>query len=154
MPEYDRVSDAQTTITLFPYVAYLTPGGVGSDMPALDPPTESPPDVPIDRVGRAATPQSAYEVVHARNYDVEDAHTVTVTITDDRGVQVFRRRSYLGPGQAESARRRLDPGTYKVEVVADGLDHVRHRLDIGPGPAHTALVELGNGVTSVSQGVY
>lgn len=99
-------------------------------------------------------PDAAVEALHVRNYDVTDAHTVTVSFTAVRGDESFRRRYYLSPGQSESEQGVLPTGTYDVVVHADGLDRAARRIDLGPTPAETALVELGNGITSVSQGVY
>lgn len=99
-------------------------------------------------------PPAEFEAVHVRNYDVADAHTVSLAITDTDGARVFSRRYHLRPGQAESEQGVLAPGTYDVVVHADGLDRASKRVELGTHPEETALVELGNGITSVSQGVY
>lgn len=118
-------------------------------MPSLRPTAN---EAPADE--QAAPPDGGFEAVHVRNYDVADTHTVAVEVTDPGGARVFRRRYHLRPGQAESEHSVLSPGTYDVVVYADGLDRVARRVELGPRPEETALVELGNGITSVSQGVY
>lgn len=118
-------------------------------MPSLRPTAN---ETPTDE--QYEPPDTRFEAVHVRNYDVADTHTVSVAVTAPDGDRVFSRRYHLRPGQADSEQGVLPPGTYDVVVHADGLDRVAKRVELGPQPEGTALVELGNGITSVSQGVY
>lgn len=106
---------------------------------------QQPDDAPTD---------PTFEALHVRNYDVADAHTVTVDVRGRDTDAAFRRRYYLGPGQGESETGVLPAGRYDVVVYADGVHRATRRVDLGPTAAETALVELGNGATSVSQGTY
>lgn len=126
-------------------------------MPALhrsdrDRPADRPDTRTVDQ--SRLPPDGEFEALHVRNYDVADAHTVTVDVTDTTGVPVFKRRYHLRPGQTRSVAHDVPPGTYDVVVEVDAYDRETRRVDVGPDPAETALVELGNGITSVSQGLY
>lgn len=118
-------------------------------MPSISrPATYSPADEQDD------PPDTGFETLHVRNYDISNTHTVSVAVTDLDGSRVFARRYHLRPGQARSEQGALPPDTYDVLVYADGLDRVDVRVEVGTQPEETVLVELGNGITSVSQGVY
>lgn len=95
------------------------------------------------------------EDIHVRNHDVADQHTVEITVHDSDGRRVFRDRYTLFPGQAESECDALDSdGSYVVEVSCDGIHRETRECRIGKSPEQTALIELGNGVVSVTEGIY
>lgn len=94
------------------------------------------------------------EAIHVRNYDVHASHTVAITVLDTAGRPVFESRYHLRPGQTESERGVLSPGTYTVRVRCDGIARECETCRVGPHPSRTAVVELGNGAVSVSEGLY
>ncbi|MFC7134282.1 MULTISPECIES: hypothetical protein [Salinibaculum] len=93
------------------------------------------------------------EDIHIRNYDVQHSYRVRVTVTDGRET-VFARRYTLDPGQSTSERDIVDAGTYDVTVALDSHRSARTRCRLADSPDDTALVEVGNGIVSVSQGLY
>jgi len=99
------------------------------------------------------TPPVETEDIHPRNYDAHRTYTPTLVVTASDGEEVLRRRYRLPPGQCRSESDILPRGPCVVRVrLDDGPDaHATCRVDDGPGA--TALVELGNGVVTVSVGL-
>lgn len=91
--------------------------------------------------------------LHLRNYDMEVGHRVWINVVDD-GEQVFETTTRLEPGEADSVAGAVPPGEYDIEVGIDGLRRTVGRCRVGYGPGRTALVEIGNGVISVTQGIH
>jgi hypothetical protein len=48
----------------------------------------------------------------------------------------------------------LDPGEYRVTVTSEGTVQDSKTCSVGPSPAETVLIEVGNGLVSVSEGLY
>lgn len=94
------------------------------------------------------------EDLHVRNYDVRRTYDVAVSAESDSGTREFERRYTLRPGQCRSLTGVLPDGTYDVTVALDPVSEETVACRIGPAPEATALVEVGNGVVSVSQGLY
>ena len=94
------------------------------------------------------------EDIHVRNHDIAERHSVELVVRDDRGRRVFQNRYYLAPGQTESECDVLGTGSYVVEVHCDGVRRQQRECQVGDRPAQTALIELGNGLVSVTEGVY
>ena len=88
------------------------------------------------------------EDVHFRNYDARETHHIGLRVVgEDRTVE----RTYrLGPGTAESETDLLPPGEYDVEVELDGLRRWAGHCRVGDGPEHTVLIEVGNGLVSIT----
>lgn len=101
----------------------------------------------------AADPTSAsVEVVHVRNYDHTSRHSAVVTLEDPESGDVVVDRHALAPGQAATTEARLEPGEYVLDISVDGIDRKRRTCSLGPAPADTAVVEIGNGAVSVTTG--
>ena len=113
---------------------------------------------PAGSAGRASGPSARTSVdtedVHLRNYDPFCEYDLTVTVTDEGGDLVFRRRYYFQPGEVESERDLLEPGTYEVSVELDNRRRETATCRVGPDPERTVHVELGNGTVSVTEGLY
>ncbi|WP_436933886.1 hypothetical protein [Halovenus marina] len=88
-----------------------------------------------------------------RNFDTTRTNHLTVRVRDGDGI-VFASRYALTPGKTECEVDRLGPGEYDVIVELDSQRRERATCRIGPGPEKTALVEIGNGTVSVTQGLY
>ena len=87
-----------------------------------------------------------------RNYD-SSTYTVTVTMHDAADELAFERTYELGPATVVSTQARLQRGVYEVTVRPEDGDSVSRECLIGSGPAETAVVETGNGVYSVAEGL-
>lgn len=94
----------------------------------------------------AATPT---EDLLLRNYDGETGHTVTIRLASD-GQAVFQDAVRLSPGETRSVMDAVAPGRYEVDVRVDGGRTASEQCRIGPDLAATALVELGNGIVSIT----
>lgn len=97
--------------------------------------------------------EATVEDIHLRNYDMETAHRVWVNVVAD-GDRVFEKTVRLGPGGTASIDGAIPPGEYALEVGIDGLRREVEHCHIGAGPERTALVEMGNGVVSTTQGLH
>jgi hypothetical protein len=100
---------------------------------------------------RPVAPQR--EDIYLRNFDSTRAYNLTVEVRDGDSVK-FINRYYLTPGQTVSECGQLPPGAYEVQVVLDGRRQQTVQCDIGTAPERTALIEVGNGTVSVTEGLY
>jgi hypothetical protein len=88
-----------------------------------------------------------------RNYDGRRAHEVTVRFRDAASEVALERRYTLSPGDVVSVAARVQRGVYRVEARMEDTAFVGSECLVGAGPDETALVEVGNGLISVSEGV-
>jgi hypothetical protein len=93
------------------------------------------------------------EEIHIRNFDLNKAHNLTIEVHDSDGL-VFANRYYLTPGKTESELGRLQPGEYELRVELDGRRQETTTCAVDGTPERTALVEVGNGTISVTEGHY
>ena len=98
-------------------------------------------------------PVVSEECLTIRNYDSHVSHEVTVRFFDADDDVAFKRAYTLSPLDVVSVSQRLDRAVYRVDVVVDGDTNVDAECLIGSGPNETALVEIGNGLLSVTEGV-
>lgn len=94
------------------------------------------------------------EDVHIRNYDPYREYDLALTVTAPDGSVAFEDVYYLQPGQIESVRDRLPTGEYRVTAELDNRHSKSATTRVGPTPAETIHVELGNGIASVTEGLY
>lgn len=102
---------------------------------------------------RLSAPVVCEECLTIRNYDSHIAHQVTVRFYDANEDIVFERSYTLSPLDVVSVSQRLDRAVYRVDVELDGERSADAECLIGSGPNETALVEIGNGLLSVTEGV-
>lgn len=118
----------------------------------------TPSDVPGSSSGldelEAGSPRAATEDIHVRNYDFERSYEVVVRVEDPSGDRLFSRRYFLQPGQSRSEHNVLAAGTYRITAAIDPPERDASDCAIGDTPDHTGLVEVGNGIVSVSEGLY
>lgn len=93
------------------------------------------------------------EQVHIRNHDHRVGYDLNLEIVDAGGQRVFENRYYLQPGQIESELEALPPSEYEIRATLDNLRMETLQCRIGPEPEHTLVVEMGNGVLSLTQGL-
>ncbi|MEF8852324.1 MAG: hypothetical protein V5A28_07890 [Haloarculaceae archaeon] len=98
-----------------------------------------------------------------RNYDGAPVR-VHVRFVDADDETAFDRTYALGPGDVVSTPTRLRRGVYRVVATLDGgpgqtgdaggtAERDAAECLVGSAPAETAVVETGNGVVSVTEGV-
>jgi hypothetical protein len=88
-----------------------------------------------------------------RNFDTNRVNHVTVRVRDEDRI-AFASRYALTPGKTECECDRLPPGEYDLVVEMDNHRRETATCQIGSGHEHTALIEVGNGTVSVTQGLY
>ncbi|SDF22656.1 hypothetical protein [Halorientalis regularis] len=119
-----------------------------------------PPESPLQRRSEAAEPVGderllvSDETLVLRNYDSETTHEVTVEFHNADDEIAFQRTCTLTPQAVTSIRTRLPRAVYRVDVRIDGADSASADCLVGSAPSETALVEVGNGLVSVAEGVY
>jgi hypothetical protein len=93
------------------------------------------------------------EALVLRNYDSETTHEVTVEFHNADDEIAFQRTYTLTPQAVTSIQTRLPRAVYHVDVRVDGADSSSADCLVGSAPSETALVEVGNGLVSVAEGV-
>lgn len=119
---------------------------------SAQPSTDAAPEETADETADRRIARRSEEL-HLRNFDVSREHTLTVRVSDDDGL-VFANRYYLTPGKTVSELGRISPGEYEVRVELDGRRQQTATCEIGETPSKTALVEVGNGTVSLTEGLY
>jgi hypothetical protein len=92
------------------------------------------------------------ECLTIRNYDSPSSHEVVVRFYDADDTVAFNGSYTLSPLGVMSVSQRLDRAVYRVDVEVDRETSVDAECLIGSGPNETALVELGNGLLSITEG--
>jgi len=92
------------------------------------------------------------EEIHIRNFDDTQTYDLTVTVRREDD-SVLSNTYNLTPGRRISEIYRLPAGIYDVTAKLDTLQHATTRCEIGSTAQRTALIEVGNGIVSVTQGL-
>lgn len=93
------------------------------------------------------------EDLHLRSYAHEWAYDVAVEVRTPDGDVAFAAEYYLQPGDAESEIDALPPGEYEIRATLDNDRRETATCRIGPEPDRTAVLEVGNGVLSLTEGL-
>jgi hypothetical protein len=102
---------------------------------------------------RLTAPVVSEACLTIRNYDNHISHEVMVRFYDAADNVAFKGSYTLSSLDVVSVSQRLDRAVYRVDVEVDGETTVEAECLIGSGPNETALVEVGNGLLSVTEGV-
>lgn len=100
-------------------------------------------------------PRVTDETLVVRNHGTS-AVALGVTFLDTDGTVAFDRTYALAPGETVSTPTRLPRGVYRVVArLADAPGEQRDTAAclVGSAPGEAALVETGNGIVSVTDGV-
>jgi len=89
-----------------------------------------------------------------RNHDGSEAYELRVRFVDADGAVAFRRTFTVAPLETVTVETRLERAVYRVDVTVDGGRTVSAECLVGSGVNETALVETGNGIVSVVEGVF
>ena len=115
---------------------------------------------PSPRAAHAAkqTLTTRHEVVgsedlHVRNYDHRWGYDLAVEVVEPDGTTVFEERYYLQPGQVESELGVLEEGEYELRATLDNLQEASRTCRVDAAPEHTAVIEVGNGALSLTEGL-
>lgn len=94
-----------------------------------------------------------FEQLLLRNYDHRWGYDLAVEVVDEEGTTAFEQRYYLQPGQVESEIGVLADGKYEIRITMDNLQEETLECRIGEGVENMVVVEVGNGVHSLTQGL-
>jgi hypothetical protein len=94
------------------------------------------------------------EDVHIRNYDAQQEHGITIEVRTPENDVVLTKQYHLQPGETRSELDLLPNGEYELRVALDDGTVDALQCRIGDSADQTAVVELGNGVVAVTEGVY
>ncbi|MFB6252621.1 MAG: hypothetical protein ABEI27_13235 [Halobellus sp.] len=115
---------------------------------------------PSARTDATATPQDDSmtdrlalnsEDLHVRSYEHQMAHDLDVGVYAPDGETVFEAQYRLEAGAVKSEINTLPPGVYEIRASLDDARETRRRCRIGDAPDRTAVIEVGNGVVSVTE---
>jgi hypothetical protein len=98
-------------------------------------------------------PAARSEDLHVRSYAHEWSYDLHVAVVDADGHVAFEADYYLQPGDVESEMDELPPGEYEVRATLDNETRTTGRCRIGTAPDRTAVIEVGNGVLSLTEGL-
>lgn len=98
-------------------------------------------------------PLKSGKTVAIRNYDSTDTHEVTIRLRDADGEVAVSRTNTIPPQGVVLISEPIKRGVYCVEAHIDGACLASTECLLGPVPTETALVELGNGITNVADGL-
>ncbi|MFD1597836.1 hypothetical protein [Halobellus rarus] len=93
------------------------------------------------------------EDVHVRSYAHQMGYDLEIELVDSDGSVAFRDRYYLQPGETEGEVDAVPDGEYEVRAVLDGDRETDRRCRIGSDPEETVVVEVGNGILSLTEGL-
>jgi hypothetical protein len=99
-------------------------------------------------------PENSSEELFLRNYDHEWSYDIEIEVETPEGTDVIQRRYYLRPGHTESISNVLTDGEYVVRVRMDNSERTSRRCSIDESIEHTAVVEVGNGALSLTEGLH
>jgi hypothetical protein len=93
------------------------------------------------------------EDIHVRSHDHRWAYDLDIDVQRADGKSVFEKRYYVTPGETVGEVDILPPGEYDITVTVDNDHTAERRCRIDASAAHTAVVEVGNGVLSLTEGL-
>jgi hypothetical protein len=112
------------------------------------------------------TVRTRCEQIHLRNYDESRRYRLTVSVSRPDGGAKYEATYELAPGDVASELEVVPPGRYEVYVAGSfrpaggerhhgtvGSDEETANCNVGDRPPQTVVVECGNGVVAVSEGL-
>lgn len=115
--------------------------------------TETRPPSASDPVPNDRDVSTRSEDLHVRSYAHQVGYDIAIEVVDGDGSVAFREQYYLQPGATKSEVDAVIDGEYEVRAVLDGDRETTRRCRIGSDPAETAVVEVGNGILSLTEGL-
>lgn len=103
-------------------------------------------------VNRSTRSRGCHEDVRIRNFDAT-AHDVYVHMTAVEGDTTVQRTYHLPPETTACLVNELDDGHYDIAVTLDGDQHAIATCRIDDNQRGTVVIETGNGIVSVSDGI-
>lgn len=93
------------------------------------------------------------EELHIRSYDHQWSYDLDVELVTDEGAVAFREQYYVPPGHTKSEAGMAPHGDYELRVTLDNSRVKTFDCTIGSSPEHTAVIEIGNGAITLTEGL-
>lgn len=87
-----------------------------------------------------------------RSYDHQRGYDIEVTITDQGGTHVFQEQFALFPEETESISDPIPSGTFTITASSKAAQQRTLETRLDSSPDQTAVVEVGNGILSLTAG--
>jgi hypothetical protein len=94
------------------------------------------------------------EDILIRNYDHRSGYDLQLTVATHTDTTTVQRRYHLRPGEVVSECDLLPSADCEVTVTLDGAQETSRHCRIDSSPEHTAVIEMGNGTLSLTEGLY
>jgi hypothetical protein len=94
------------------------------------------------------------EDVLLRNYDHQWGYDLNLEVFTPVGDAVFEKQYYLPPGHVASELEAVAAGEYEVRATLDNGKQANLECAIDAHPDRTLVVEVGNGVMSLTEGLH
>lgn len=94
------------------------------------------------------------EEILLRNYDHQWGYDIELDVLDANGNSVYEKQWYLPPGQVGTEMDALPSGEYEVRVTLDNHKQETLVCSIDATAGNTVVIEVGNGVMSVTEGLH
>jgi hypothetical protein len=94
------------------------------------------------------------EDILIRNYDHRSGYDLHLTVITHPDNTTFQKRYYLPPGAVVSECDLLRSIDCKITAVLDDVQEVSRHCQIDSSPDHTAVIEIGSGTLSLTEGLY
>jgi hypothetical protein len=101
-----------------------------------------------------ASPAGETEDILIRNYDHQRGYDLHLVVVSHAGETVFQKRYYLQPGAIVSECDLLLSADYEITVTLDNTQEASGHYRIDSSPDHTAVIEIGNGALSLTEGLH
>jgi len=89
-----------------------------------------------------------------RNYDQQWGYELELEMIKAAGDSVFEKQYYLPPGHVASELEAVPAGEYEVRATLDNQKDETMECAIDADPRQTLVIEVGNGVLSLTQGLH
>jgi len=93
------------------------------------------------------------EDVYVRSYAHHETHELDLEVVGADGTVALAETYALDPGAVKSEINALPAGTYEVRAVLDGDRRATRPCRVDGSPAGTIVIEVGNGVLSLTEGL-
>lgn len=94
------------------------------------------------------------EDVHVRSYAHRETYDLRIDVLDPDGDVALSESYALEPGAVKSEINALPAGAYEVRAILDGDRRETRYCRVDDSPAGTIVIEVGNGVLSLTEGLY
>jgi hypothetical protein len=104
-----------------------------------------------ERIGDSIADRT--EDILIRNYDHRTGYDLQLTVTTHSDTTTFQKQYYLPPRAVVSECDPLSSVDCEITAVLDDVQEASGHCRIDSSPDHTAVIEVGNGILSLTEGL-